>query len=162
MLRTSGKGPGPGKGLLVTKVTNRPALVVGVGARRGAACDEVLGLVLDTLRDAGLSVRDVVELATVEAKAGEPGLVAAAERLGAPLRAYPAELLASVRVPGASEAALAAVGTPSVAEAAALAGGGELIVTKRRSRPDGRSPAVTCAVVRRPLNGVDALPVDRM
>lgn len=146
----------------MTKVTGRPALVVGVGARRDAAADEVLGLVRDTLRDAGLSVLDVVELATVEAKAGEPGVVAAAARLGTPLRAYPAELLASVRVPGASDAALAAVGTASVAEAAALAGGGELVVPKRRSNPDGRSAAVTCAVVRRPLNRVDALPVDRM
>ena len=147
----------------MTKVTGRTAsLVVGVGARRGARTGEVLDLIGDVLRDAGLSPLDVVELATVEAKADEPGIVGAAGLLGVALRAYPAELLASVRVPSASGAALTAVGTPSVAEAAALARGGELIVPKRRSSPNSRSPAVTCAVVRRPLNGVEALPVDRM
>ena len=123
------------------------ALVVGVGASAGVSVVEVLGLVSDALRDAGLSVKAVVALSTVEAKAGEPGLVQAAERLGVPLVAYAAEELAAVAVPNPSGAALAAVGTPSVAEAAALVGGGELLVPKRKSDPvDGRAGRVTCAV----------------
>lgn len=102
----------------------RPAsLAVGVGASRGAPADEVLGLVRDTLRGAGLSPLDVAELVTVDAKADEPGIVAAAAALGVPLRTYPAVELARVEVPGPSGAPLAAVGTPSVAEAAALVAG---------------------------------------
>ncbi|MGW3195004.1 precorrin-3B C(17)-methyltransferase [Streptomyces sp. NPDC001118] len=128
-----------------------PSLVVGVGASKGAPEAEVLGLIEGTLREAGLSVRSVAELATVDAKAGEPGIVAAAERLGVPLVTYPAEELAAVEVPNPSEAPLAAVGTPSVAEAAALLRGGELLVPKRKS---GARPAMaTCAVVRRPGRG---------
>ncbi|MGW1285881.1 precorrin-3B C(17)-methyltransferase [Streptomyces sp. NPDC002586] len=128
-----------------------PSLVVGVGASKGAPEAEVLGLIEETLREAGLSVRSVAELATVDAKAGEPGIVAAAERLGVPLVTYPAEELAAVEVPNPSEAPLAAVGTPSVAEAAALLRGGELLVPKRKS---GARPAMaTCAVVRRPGRG---------
>ncbi|MFF9282356.1 precorrin-3B C(17)-methyltransferase [Streptomyces griseosporeus] len=131
-----------------------PSLVVGVGASRGAPVEEVLGLVEGALRDAGLSVRSVAELATVDAKAGEPGLVGAAERLGVPLVTYTAEELAAVEVPNPSDAPLAAVGTPSVAEAAALARGGELLVPKRKSeRADGRPAMATCAVVRRPARG---------
>ncbi|MFK0155758.1 precorrin-3B C(17)-methyltransferase [Streptomyces sp. NPDC090493] len=131
-----------------------PSLVVGVGASKGAPVDEVLGLVEAALRDAGLSPRSIAELATVDAKSGEPGLVEAAARLGVPLVTYSAEELAGVQVPNPSDAPLAAVGTPSVAEAAALARGGELLVPKRKSqREDGRAAMATCAVVRRPARG---------
>ncbi|MEU5084107.1 MULTISPECIES: precorrin-3B C(17)-methyltransferase [Streptomyces] len=124
-----------------------PSLVVGVGASRGAPAEEVLALVEGALREAGLTARSVGELATVDAKAGEPGIVAAAERLGVPLVTYSAEELAGVEVPNPSAAPLAAVGTPSVAEAAALLRGGELLVPKRKSA------MATCAVVRRPARG---------
>ncbi|WLW56045.1 precorrin-3B C(17)-methyltransferase [Streptomyces sp. YU58] len=135
-------------------VLRPPSLVVGVGASKGAPVEEVLGLVRAALADAGLSVRSVAELATVDAKAEEPGIVEAAEQLGVPLVTYSAEELAAVTVPNPSEAPLAAVGTPSVAEAAALVRGGELLVPKRKSeREDGLPAMATCAVVRRPARG---------
>ena len=84
--------------------------------------DEVLGLVEDALRDAGLS-RPVAsrELATVDAKAEEPGIVEAAARLGVPVVTYSAPgRWPPSPCPNPSDAPLAAVGTPSVAEAAAL------------------------------------------
>ncbi|MFB7331528.1 precorrin-3B C(17)-methyltransferase [Streptomyces adustus] len=131
-----------------------PSLAVGVGASKGAPPEEVLGLVEAALRDAGLSAASVAELATVDAKSDEPGIVAAAEHLGVPLVTYSAEELAAVEVPNPSGAPLAAVGTPSVAEAAALVRGGELLVPKRKSeRSDGRPAMATCAVVRRPGRG---------
>lgn len=135
-------------------VLRPPSLVVGVGASRGAPADEVFGLVTDALRAAGLSPRAVAELATVDAKSKEPGILEAARRLGVPVVTYFAEELARVEVPNPSGAPLAAVGTPSVAEAAALAGGGELLVPKRKSeRADGRPAMATCAVVRRRARG---------
>ncbi|EFL27120.1 CbiG protein/precorrin-3B C17-methyltransferase [Streptomyces himastatinicus ATCC 53653] len=131
----------------------QPDLVVGVGAGRGVSVDEVTGLVAAALAGAGLAPGGVAELATVEAKAGEPGLLAAAERFGVPLRGFGAQLLAAVEVPNPSMAALTAVGTPGVAEAAALlaAGpGGELLVAKRVSEPGGGRPSrATCAIARR-------------
>nr|WP_202555803.1 precorrin-3B C(17)-methyltransferase [Streptomyces sp. SID4950] len=162
-LPVTGAGSGQEHGYTVT-VTDRavepgprdvllrpPTLVVGVGASRGAPADEVLALIRDALAEAGLSARSVAELATVDAKSREPGLLAAAERLGVPLVTHPAGELARVEVPNPSAAPLAAVGTPSVAEAAALLGGGELLVPKRKS---AASPAMaTCAVVRRPGRG---------
>ncbi|MGW3650675.1 precorrin-3B C(17)-methyltransferase [Streptomyces sp. NPDC000878] len=135
-------------------VLRPPSLVVGVGASKGAPEDEVLGLVQGALADAGLSVASVGALATVDAKAGEPGIVGAAGRLGVPVLTYSAAELAEVDVPNPSAAPLAAVGTPSVAEAAALVGGGELLVPKRKSeRADGAPAMATCAVVRRPGRG---------
>ncbi|WP_369257460.1 precorrin-3B C(17)-methyltransferase [Streptomyces sp. R35] len=135
-------------------VLRPPSLVVGVGASKGAPVDEILGLVEGTLRDAGLSPKSVAELATVDAKADEPGIVGAAEHLGVPVVTYTAEELAKVEVPNPSDAPLAAVGTPSVAEAAALVRGGELLVPKRKSaRADGLPAMATCAVVRRTPRG---------
>ncbi|MFF2010382.1 Rv2231c family pyridoxal phosphate-dependent protein CobC [Streptomyces sp. NPDC058195] len=136
------------------------SLAVGVGASRGAPAEEIIGLVRDALREAGLSPLSVAELVTVDAKADEPGIVAAAVALGVPLRTYPAGELARVEVPSPSGAPCAAVGTPSVAEAAALAAGGELLVPKRKSAPRGRVPMATCAVVRRAPYGTGADPHD--
>ncbi|MFF1910111.1 precorrin-3B C(17)-methyltransferase [Streptomyces sp. NPDC058239] len=132
----------------------RPAsLAVGVGASKGAPAEEVVGLIRDALREAGLSPLSIAELVTVDAKADEPGIVAAASQLGVPLRTYAAGELARIEVPNPSGAPLAAVGTPSVAEAAALAAGGELLVPKRKSNPVGRAAMATCAVVRRSPRG---------
>lgn len=126
-----------------------PSLVVGVGASRGAGAGEVLGLVRESLAGASLSEKSVSALATVDAKKDEPGIVAAAERLGVPLMTFGAAALARVAVPNPSAAPLEALGTPSVAEAAALlaAPGGELVVEKRKSA------MATVAVARRKPRG---------
>lgn len=132
-------------------VLGPPSLVVGVGASKGVPAEEVLTLIEAALRDAGLSSASLAHLATGDAKAEEPGIMEAARRLGVPLVVHGSEELARVEVPHPSDAPLAAVGTPSVAEAAALAGGGELLVPKRKSeRADGQPARATCAVVRRP------------
>lgn len=102
-------------------VVYRPAtLVVGVGASRGASAREILHLVEQALAAAGLSAMSVHCLATVDVKAREPGIVESADSLGVPLVTHPAEALARVAVPNPSEVVRAEVGTPSVAEAAAL------------------------------------------
>ncbi|MFI8516270.1 Rv2231c family pyridoxal phosphate-dependent protein CobC [Streptomyces sp. NPDC085481] len=119
--------------------------MVGVGVRSGAAVDEVLGLVGSVLREAGLNARDVVALATLDARAAEPGIAGAAGRLGVPVRGFASGELATVAVPHPSSVPLAATGTASVAEAAALRAAGPgavLLVPKRKAR------RVTCALAR--------------
>ncbi|MFE0461376.1 Rv2231c family pyridoxal phosphate-dependent protein CobC [Kitasatospora sp. NPDC058965] len=128
---------------------NPAGLVIGVGASAGVAEHEVLGLISEVLAEAALPAGAVRLLATVEARALEPGLLAAARAFGVPLVGHPAGELAAVPVPTPSAAVLAATGTPSVAEAAALLGGGELLVAKRRS---ARS---TVAVATLPADGPD-------
>ena len=139
----SGLGGGRGDRILVTDrvvpvegrtvVLRPPSLAVGVGASRGVSAAEVLGLIDATLAGAGLSPLSVAGLATVDAKADEPGLTEAAALRGWTLTTYPAEVLAAVDVPNPSAAALAAVGTPSVAEAAALNRGDVLVAAKQKS-----------------------------
>ncbi|HEX4018081.1 MAG TPA: precorrin-3B C(17)-methyltransferase [Frankiaceae bacterium] len=124
-----------------------PSLTIGVGASRGVRAEEVLELIRSTLADANLSAACIRELATVEAKAAEAGLLAAAEALDVPLTLHGAAVLAAIDVPNPSEVVRAAVDTPSVAEAAALAGGGDLLVAKRKST------MATVAVARREPRG---------
>jgi cobalamin biosynthesis protein CbiG len=99
-------------------------IVVGIGARSGVSADEVLAAVDSVLPPGSADVR----LATLAARAGEPGIAGAAARRGWPLTGYPAADLAPVVVPSPSDRVAAHVGTRSVAEAAALVGGGELVV----------------------------------
>jgi len=126
-----------------------PSLRVGVGASRGAPAGEIGHLIDSTLAELGLSPRSVRHLVTVDAKADEPGLLAAAAGRGWPVVTFPASRLAAVPVPNPSEVVRRAVGTPSVAEAAALLEpGSELLAAKRasahatvavaRARPRGR------------------------
>ncbi|MGN9767331.1 precorrin-3B C(17)-methyltransferase [Micromonospora sp. SD12] len=114
-----------------TAVLRPPSLVVGVGASRGVPADEVRGLLARVLAEAGLSPASLRHLASADIKADEAGIRATADALGVPLVTHPAAALAAVDVPHPSEVVRAAVGTPSVAEAAALLGGGaELLVPK--------------------------------
>ncbi|WP_460700348.1 cobalamin biosynthesis protein [Nocardia thraciensis] len=84
------------------------------------------------------AVRDIVGdkvircLATVDRRAGDAGLVEAAGELGVPVVSFGAEELARVEVPNPRARTAAAIGAPSVAEAAAvLAAGGDLVVPKQ-------------------------------
>ncbi|MGH3191846.1 MAG: precorrin-3B C(17)-methyltransferase [Streptosporangiaceae bacterium] len=98
-----------------------PTLIVGMGASRGVPAGEAGELIDETLADLGLSPLSVRYIATADVKSDEHGLQAAAAERGWRVVTYPAGLLAAVPVPNPSEVVLRAVGTPSVAEAAALA-----------------------------------------
>ncbi len=111
-----------------------PSLRVGVGASRGAPAEEIGQLIDDVLAELGVSHKSVRHLATVDAKADEAGLLAAAAGRGWPVVTFPASRLAAVPVPHPSEVVRRAVGTPSVAEAAVLLEpGAELLAAKRAS-----------------------------
>jgi histidinol-phosphate aminotransferase len=119
-------------------------IVVGIGARRGVRIRDLRLVLGEVLAAAGARARDVVAIVTVDAKQSESALQELAEMLGVPLRTFTADELAGLQVPNPSAAAERAVGTPSVAEAAVLAGGAELVVPKYASR------GVTVAVGRVP------------
>ncbi|MEU8922220.1 cobalamin biosynthesis protein [Kitasatospora sp. NPDC048545] len=125
-------------------------LVVGIGAAGGAGPAEAVRLMEETLEEAGLPRSAVARLATVAGKADHPAVRWAAFCLGGvPVDEHPAQALAGVPVPNPSALVGAAVGTASVAEAAALtsAPGGRLVVAKRKSA------TVTVAVARAALRG---------
>ncbi|MFB9908166.1 cobalamin biosynthesis protein [Allokutzneria oryzae] len=107
-------------------------LVIGVGSSSGVPASAVTGLLAELAERSELDLRAVRAFATVDAKSGEQGILDAVEDHGfwqdssAELLHYPAGTLAGVDVPNPSEALRAEVGTPSVAEAAALHAAGQL------------------------------------
>jgi cobalamin biosynthesis protein CbiG len=101
-------------------------ITVGIGAVAGVSAEEVLEAVDAVLPAGAVGVR----LATLDVRATEPGIATAAARRGWPLTGHPAARLAEVPVPSPSVRVATLVGTPSVAEAAALLGGGTLVVGK--------------------------------
>lgn len=105
-----------------TAVLRPPSLVAGVGASRGVPAAEVTELLHRVLAEAGLSPASLRCLASADVKADEAGILSTADAIGVPLVTWPATRLAAVDVPHPSEVVRAAVGTPSVAEAAALLG----------------------------------------
>ncbi|MEU7803496.1 precorrin-3B C(17)-methyltransferase [Micromonospora arborensis] len=105
-----------------TAVLRPPSLVAGVGASRGVPAAEVTELLHWVLAEAGLSPASLRCLASADVKADEAGILSTADAIGVPLVTWPATRLATVDVPHPSEVVRAAVGTPSVAEAAALLG----------------------------------------
>ena len=124
-----------------------PSLVAGVGCSRGAGADEILDLLGTSLAEAGLARMSIAALASIDVKCDEAGLLEAAETLSVPLRFHSAEDLSSVDVPNPSELVRGAVGTPSVAEAAVVSSGAELVLEKRKSAN------ATVALGRLPVRG---------
>ncbi|MDA0182037.1 cobalamin biosynthesis protein [Solirubrobacter phytolaccae] len=116
-----------------------PWLVAGVGCSLGCPPEELRALIETTLPDGTLRA-----LATVDRRAEEPAMLEAAAHFGVPLRTFPAHELARVDVPTPSAVVARHVGTPSVAEAAALLSGTRLLVPKTRSEH------ATCAVAECP------------
>jgi len=128
-----------------------PSLVAGVGCSRGAGAEEILGLLRHSLAEAGLAKKSVAALASIDMKRGEAGLLEAAEKLDVPIHFHPAEALSVVQAPNPSELVRGAVGTPSVAEAAVISSGAELVLEKRKSAN------VTVSIGRLPVRGRLAL-----
>ncbi|MGH3715842.1 MAG: precorrin-3B C(17)-methyltransferase, partial [Micromonosporaceae bacterium] len=135
-------------GVPATVVFRPPSLVVGVGASRGAPADEIAALIDAALVDAGLAAESVRCLATADVKAGEPGIGELARRRGWSLVTHPAAALAAVDVPNPSEVVRAAVGTPSVAEAAALLTARQHGRTAELVAPKRASAMATAAIAR--------------
>ena len=121
-----------------TVVLRPPSLVVGMGASRGVSLDEARRLLDEALQDAGLAIESVAAIATAQIKGDEQALVDLAHQLGVPLVTHSAAALDQVTVPNPSEVVRAAVGVPSVSEAAALLGTRECLDGQEQS---GQIPA---------------------
>ena len=118
-------------------------LIAGVGCERGTSAEEVIGLIASTLSTAGLSPLSLAAIASVDIKADEAALHAAAEHFGVPLRLFNVGELDAERSRLVTPSSIveAEIGTPGVAEAAALKAG-SLAAPKRKSA------RATCAIGR--------------
>ena len=124
------------------------SVAIGLGCDRGASLATLEAALTEAAQ--GLGEITVRALATIDRKGDELAILELCEKRGWPLRLYPAEALARVAVPNPSATVLRVMGTPAVAEAAALLAAGtqmnDLLVEKHRHRgADGKNATVSIA-----------------
>lgn len=127
-------------------------LALGIGCDRGTPAATIRQCIAEALAACGATLDDVAIVASIDLKQDEAGLLEAAHAQGWTIRFFPADELAKVAVPNPSETVRRYTGTPSVAEAAALAAAGadmsQLLIEKYKLRgPDGRNVTVSIAKV---------------
>ena len=124
--------------------------MVGIGCNRGTAVLEIENAIKQVFSEYGLSIKSVKNIATIDIKKDEPGLLEFARKYRLPVEYFDKETLAKVKSSRPSPAVLKHVGTPAVCESAALlsSGSNSLIVPKVSFKR-----AVTIAVARSATRG---------
>jgi cobalt-precorrin 5A hydrolase len=121
------------------------ALIAGIGCRRGVSAEQIEAAVRDALGNS-LSFAALSAVASIDTKAGEPGLVAFCKHYALPLHTFTREQIAALDTPVSTSAVVREhLGVDGVCEPCArlAAHGGELLVTKRDR--DGVTVAIACA-----------------
>jgi len=122
------------------------ALWVGLGCQRGASSNLIAAAIHQVCAAYELNEALIIGIATLAAKAAEPGILDLCIQRQWALRCFSAEQLRVVPVPNPAATVMATMTTPSVAEAAAiLAAQAPLCVCKQIIRQPG-GPSVTLAV----------------
>lgn len=125
----------------------RRNLVVGVGCNRGTNGDEILALIRQVFADSALALDAIQNLASIDLKADEPGLLEAARILQRPVRFYRRDQLEMINVPHPSATVEHHIGVASVCEAAALLSAADQ-GSSRLLIPKHKTANATVAVVR--------------
>ncbi|KAB8316386.1 cobalamin biosynthesis protein [Tolypothrix campylonemoides VB511288] len=143
--------------------SNHQVLWVGIGCARGTSRQLIQKAIEQIFTENQLPETAIAGVATINLKSHETGLVELCQQRNLPLKTFPCDVLNKVFVPNPSKVVAKQVGTPSVAEAAALCAAsnltplepphpgtieelGKLLVAKQIFRLEGQPGAVTVAV----------------
>jgi cobalt-precorrin 5A hydrolase/precorrin-3B C17-methyltransferase len=132
-------------------------LWVGIGCERGTSRELIESAIQQVCRNYHLAVGAIAGIATIDLKADEIGLMELCQGQNWPLKTFSADILSTISVPNPSNIVAAEVGTPSVAEAAAICAAtspevltanstNTLLVPKQILRLEGQPGAVTVAI----------------
>jgi cobalt-precorrin 5A hydrolase/precorrin-3B C17-methyltransferase len=113
-------------------------LALGIGCERGAQAEEVIELAETVLKESGFARQALAGVFSIDVKADEAAVHAAAKHFGVPARFFDAATLEAEtpRLANPSGVVFAEVGCHGVSEGAALAAvgaGGKLVVEKRKT-----------------------------
>ncbi|MDV3348371.1 precorrin-3B C(17)-methyltransferase [Leptothoe sp. LEGE 181152] len=141
------EGHNPAKSLQVC--WHPRTLWLGLGCERGTSTELIEASIRQVLRDRNLAWQSIAGIASIDLKQDEVAFQTLAERHQWPLHLFSAAQLQEPAVPNPSDVVTQAVGTPSVAEAAALlaAHSQELVITKQVFKGEQQG-ACTIAVAR--------------
>ena len=127
-------------------VIYRPkSLVIGIGCNRGTMGVEIEEAVAAVFSEHGLSLKSIRNVATIDLKKTEGGLMEFAQKYHLPIEYFDKETLSNTDFPSpASDVALKYVGTPAVCESAAILSSTTCLLVPKASFKS----AVTVAVAR--------------
>lgn len=95
-------------------------LILGLGCDRNTSLQTLENAMDCALQSRKLDASSVIQLATIDKKKDELGLLQLAEKYHWPLQFFSAEQLSTIKVPNPSAIVLQYMGTASVSEAAAI------------------------------------------
>ena len=121
-------------------------LWVGIGCERNTPRELIETAIDETCQTYHFATEAIAGIASIDLKADEQGIVEVCQRRNLIFKTFSAEELNQVEVPTPSQVVKQEVGTPSVAEAAAILAGENLLVSKQIFKSDNRSGAVTVAI----------------
>ena len=112
-----------------------PVLSLGIGCKKGIGAERIEAVFSAFLEERGIRPEAIANAASLDRKAGEPGLLAFCERHGWPLRFFPAEELLTLKGKfSASAFVRETVGVDNVCERSAVAACGGTIVERKFAR----------------------------
>ncbi|MGK7877270.1 MAG: precorrin-3B C(17)-methyltransferase [Xenococcaceae cyanobacterium] len=134
-------------------------LWVGIGCERGTSRYLIETAIQQVFQRHHLAQEAIASIATINLKADEAGILELCRDRNLPLKTFPADVLRRVDVPTPSTVVNQEVGTPSVAEAAALLAipysqfpiPNSLLVPKQIFKLEGEPGAVTVAIAQSQL-----------
>lgn len=130
-----------------SKVQWHPKVLwVGIGCERNTVRELIEMAIDETCKTYHLATEAIAGLASIDLKADEKGIVEVCQRRNLIFKTFSREQLSAVDVPTPSAVVEREVGTPSVAEAAAISAGENLLVSKQIFKSDGQQGAVTVAI----------------
>lgn len=125
-------------------------LWVGIGCERGTSHKVIATAIEEVFQNHHLAPDAIAGIATIDIKVDEIGIQQLCQHRNFPLKTFPAQALQDINVPNPSQVVRQEVGTPSVAEAAAILAANSpsqsLLVPKQIFRLPGEPGAVTVAV----------------
>ncbi|ARV61889.1 cobalamin biosynthesis protein CbiG [Nostocales cyanobacterium HT-58-2] len=150
---------------MMETTSNHQVFWVGIGCVRGTSRQVMERAIQQVFRENQLEESAIAGITTINSKSQEVGLLELCHHRNLPLKTFPSNVLSKVFVPNPSKVVGKEVGTPSVAEAAALCAafdstflksfqkgemtegfGVRLVVAKQIFRLDGQPGVVTVAV----------------
>ena len=120
-------------------------LILGIGCRKGVSTEQLAEFAESLFTAAGLDLRAVRCIASIDLKKEEPGIIGLADRLGVPFVTYsPEELMRAEGSFSSSELVLRTTGADNVCERAAAAAGAVRLLIRKSTR-DGMTAAAGIA-----------------
>lgn len=134
------------------KVQWHPRILwAGIGCVRGTSRSLIEKAINEVFQQYNLATDSIAGIATIDLKSDEIGLVEYCHKKQLPLKTFPADILLTIVVPNPSTAVQQEVGTPSVAEASAIAAANSslnsLLVSKQIIKSENEG-AVTIAIAK--------------